>query len=54
MKNRVREEPLCIDVEESLKIKFQVFCVRHQISMKAVVGKLLKKFLEEQHEKEKE
>jgi hypothetical protein len=50
---RPREEPLCIDIDSDLKLRLQIWCVKHRSSMKAVIGILLKRFMIEQREKAK-
>jgi hypothetical protein len=51
-KRKVYEQPLCVDVDAELKMRFQVWCLQHRHSMKEMFRVMLERFLAEQEEKE--
>jgi hypothetical protein len=53
-KQRRREEPLCIDIDNELKTNLRVWCVEHRYTMKEIIGILLKRFMDEEKKKEME
>jgi hypothetical protein len=50
---REREVPLCVDIKESVKMKFQIYCIQHRTAMKEIITKLIETFLAEEEKKEK-